>query len=1060
MQNRNVIWVFTVLLTLACIYQLSFSWVTSSVESDADIYAEEQKNLALQLDTSIVEVGTTKYVIKDSLGQVDEIVAEDYQNAMREQYLLEKSNQSVYPIFGHTYKYCKDNELAKGLDLEGGMSVALEVSIPEMVENLAGRNARKNSFAKPYESAYAAYTAQGNDKDFITLFDEKVRELSPNEKLITIFNLKDEDGSKLEEASNEEVLAILRDKASDALDKTKIVIENRINGLGVNQPSIQKNSATGRLLIDLPGVKDKERARKLLQSTARLEFWHTYKNTQIGNQIFEDVNKILSDRMFPGYRDSVERAEDTTNTIEDSTKVEEPIENNVAAIDTNKSADSGALAFDDSIIFNDSLFDGSGAEGTQADDQEKFRKLYPLSAYLMLNVDGENKWVEGPVLGYAKITDTGKVNELLSKEYVKKTLNRDLEFMWEANSSFSTNDGVPLLSLYLIKKTRNGIPELDGEEVIDARQDYEPGTTNAMVTLMFKSAGGAAWADMTEQSAADGTGIAITLDNKVFSAPVASGRIEGGSTQITGGSFVGPEGTKEAKDLANILKAGALPAPAKIVDESLIGPTLGAENVQSGLWSFGIAILLVLVYMMFFYSKGGVVADIALIANIFFIFGTLASLGAALTLPGIAGIVLTIGMSVDANVLVFERIREEIRLGKSTKAALEVGYSKALSAILDANVTTLLTAIILGYFGSGPIKGFATTLIIGIFTSLFSALVITRLIFSYMMDGKGKLSFSTKLTEGFLTKANWKFVARRKIFYVLSGLIIAGGIFSLVSKGLDYGVEFTGGRTYKVLFNEKEANFEELRNGLADAFGEKPEVKMIDNKYKALITTQYLRDDKTADGNEKVEAKLKEGLISMGMGNYEMLESRQVDPGISEDFKQSSIFAIIFSLIVIFLYILLRFRKWQFGFGALLAMFHDVIIVLSLFSIFWGVLPFSMEIDQAFIAAILTVVGYSINDTVVVFDRIREYLTEKRREDSSEVINKALNSTLGRTVNTSVTTFLVLLIIFIFGGESIKGMTFALMVGVVVGTYSSLCIATPSVVDLSRGFDFKKKQKL
>jgi SecD/SecF fusion protein len=462
--------------------------------------------------------------------------------------------------------------------------------------------------------------------------------------------------------------------------------------------------------------------------------------------------------------------------------------------------------------------------------------------------------------------------------------------------------------------------------------------------------------------------------------------------------------------------------------------------------------------MVFYYAKGGLIANLALIANIFFIFGTLASLGAALTLPGIAGIVLTIGMAVDANVLVFERIREELRHGKGTKAAIQSGYAKALSAILDANVTTLLTAIVLGYFGTGAVKGFAVTLIVGIFTSLFASLVITRLIFSYMLDAKKEISFSTKLTENIFTKTAWKFIGRRKIFYILSGLVIAGGIFSLSTKGLDYGVEFTGGQTYKIQFLEKEANIETLRGTLADAFGEQPEVKKIDNKFKALITTQYLLEDKSADKLGKIQTALDKGLA--GMGKYEILESRQVAGGISKDFRNSSIYAIVFSLLIVFIYILIRFRKWQFGFGALLAMFHDVLIVLSLFSIFYGVLPFSMEIDQAFIAAILTVVGYSINDTVVVFDRIREYLTEKHREDSSEIINKALNSTLSRTVNTSVTTFLVLLVIFIFGGGAIKGMTFALMIGVVVGTYSSLCIATPSVVDLTKAFNFKKKQKL
>lgn len=1040
MQNRNIIWTFTILLALACIYQLSFSWVTSNVEAEAQEYAQQQVNLLTPTD-SVMKVGNNEYPV------MTDIQKGDYKAAVAEQWLVNKADKPVYPLLGHTYQYCKDNELAKGLDLEGGMSVTLEVSIPDMIKNLAGRSARKNTFAEPFEAALAEYTSKGNETDFVTIFSAKFKEMSPDESLANIFNFKDADGGKMDNASNEEVLAILDEKAKGALGKTKTIIENRIGGIGVNQPSISISG--NRLYIDLPGVKDKERANKLLQGTARLEFWHTYKNTQVGNQIFESVNKILSDRMYPGYRDSVEKAEaDTTQT--DSTT------NNVAeVVDTSATIDT---------VLDTTGFDNLSSDELTADEQmEKATKLAPLSAILFPYANAENQWIEGSVLGYSKLSDTAEVNTLLNKDYVKAILPaRDLAFMWEAKSMANTNEGEPLLMLYLIKKTTNGEPLIDGEEVIRASQQFDPLSQAPMVTLQFKSAGATAWAEMTELSAKEQTGIAICLDNKVFSAPVASGKIEGGNTQITGGSFAGEDGINEAKDLANILVAGALPAPARIVDEAVVGPTLGAENVKSGLWSFAFALILVLVYMIFYYAKGGAVADLALIANIFFIFGTLASLGAALTLPGIAGIVLTIGMSVDANVLVFERIREELRNGKGTKAAVQSGYQKAWSAILDANVTTLLTAIVLGYFGTGAVKGFATTLIIGIFTSLFSSLVITRLIFSYMLDAKKEISFSTKLTENVFTNTNWKFIARRKVFYVISGLIIAGGIASLATKGLDYGVEFTGGQTYKVEF-KKEINFEELRKALAskDAFGEQPEVKKIDNNFKALITTQYLLEDKSAEKLEKIQAALNKGFVNAGMGDYEIVESRQVAGGVSKDFRDSSILAVVFSLLIVFLYIVIRFRKWQFGVGALLAMFHDVLIVLSLFSIFYGILPFSMEIDQAFIAAILTVVGYSINDTVVVFDRIREDLIEHHRANSSDVINGALNSTLSRTVNTSLTTFLVLLVIFLFGGESIMGMTFALMIGVIVGTYSSLCIATPSVVDLSNGFNsLQKKDKI
>lgn len=1046
MQNRTIIWVFTILLSLACLYQLSFTWVTGSVESKAEAFAAAEANQFLSTDgvtatgdTSIIKVGNKVFPVSTA----EEIST--YKTAVAENYLVEKANQPAYPIFGQTYKECKDNELAKGLDLEGGMSVTLEVSIPDMVKNLAGRYAKKPSFSKPYDAAYTTFTSNGNERQFIDIFEEKYNEMSGDENLANDFKFKDDNGDKLTNISNEEVFVILREKAVSALDKTETVIGSRVSGLGLSQPTIQKNKSKGTITIELPGVKDKERARKLLQSTAQLEFWETYNNTEIGNGIYEKVNDILSRTMYPGYLDSVEKAlADTTEAATDSTELaEENVEGDTAS----------DLLEDTSSEFNPT------ADLTADQQQEVFRKTSPLSAYLYPNANQENQWNEGPVLGYAKLTDTAIIDSFLNQSYVQNELNaisRDLIFMWESKSTFSTNDGTPLLNLYLVKKTKSGIPALDGEEVETARQDFDPINRKPMVTLQFKSAGAVAWGDLTEESFKQNTGIAITLDNKVFSAPIASGRIDGGNTQITGGSFAGANGIAEAADLANILKAGALPAPAKIVDESIVGPTLGAENVSAGLWSFAGALLLVLIYMMFYYARAGAVADIALIANIFFIFGTLASLGAALTLPGIAGIVLTIGMSVDANVLVFERIREELRNGKGKRQAIDEGYAKALSAILDANVTTLLTAIVLGYFGTGAIQGFAVTLIIGIFTSLFSALIISRLIFSYMSETKREITFSTSITKNLFLNLKIPFIKKRKIFYIVSGIIIAAGIFSLVQRSLDYGVEFTGGRTYKVKF-EKAVDLQEVRENLTASFGDEPEVKMIDNEFKALVTTQFMLSDKSANGSEIVESKLSEGLTPIS--SYEILESRQVDPQISSEFKTSSIYAIIFSLIIIFLYIVFRFRKWQFGLGALLAMAHDVLIVLSLFSIGWGRFPFAMEINQAFIAAILTVVGYSINDTVVVFDRIREYLTIKKREEPQAVINQALNSTLSRTVNTSVTTFLVLLIIFIFGGESIKGMTFALMIGVVVGTYSSLCIATPSVVDLTKSFDFKKKEK-
>ena len=600
-----------------------------------------------------------------------------------------------------------------------------------------------------------------------------------------------------------------------------------------------------------------------------------------------------------------------------------------------------------------------------------------------------------------------------------------------------------------------------GEDVINASQSFD-NNSKPSVALSFNSNVADVWAKWTEQKV--GKIIAIVLDDQVFSSPFIRQKITGGNTEISGGF----ETIEEAQDLANILKAGSLPVPAVIVDEAIVGPSLGEENINSGLWSFFFAFLLVLIYMVFYYKRAGWVANIALVANVFFIIGTLASLGAALTLPGIAGLVLTIGMSVDANVLIYERIREELRNGKGIKLAIQDGYKHAYSAIIDANVTSLLTAVVLAYFGSGPIQGFATTLIIGVFTSLFSAIFITRLIFSYLLDTKREIYFSRKFTENLFTGTTIEFLKKSKIFYVFSILIIGFGIFSLSTRGLDGGVEFTGGRTYRVEFSQK-IDKSSVQTAVSDRCVDDngnniaPEVKTVDNAYTLEITTKFLEKSvlKNKDKVARIDASLNQAFKDLGYSNiedgneseantYTLLTSRGVESQISEELITGSFLAVIFSLFIIFIYIAYRFRRWQFGLGALIAMFHDVLVVLGLFSVFYNIVPFSMEIDQAFIAAILTVVGYSINDTVVVFDRIREYSVLHKKSSAIQVVDRALNSTLSRTINTSLSTFLVLLTIFIFGGESIKGFAFALMVGVVVGTYSSLFIATPLVVDLSK----------
>ena len=660
-----------------------------------------------------------------------------------------------------------------------------------------------------------------------------------------------------------------------------------------------------------------------------------------------------------------------------------------------------------------------------------------------------------PVIGFSKTADTSRVNNILKSEKANEIFGqyKRVKFLW--SKEYYTKDkgynfeGHQLMAIEIPK---NGEAKINGEDIVDAMQSFDQ-NSKPSVLLTFESKIADTWSKWTEQKV--GKIIAIVLDDQIFSAPVINQKISGGNTEISGGF----ETIEEAQDLANILKAGSLPVPAVIVDEAIVGPSLGEENIISGTWSLIGAGLLILLYMLFYYKRAGFVANVALVANVFFIFGTLASLGAALTLPGFAGLILTIGMSVDANVLIYERVKEELSNGKGIKLAIQDGYKHAYTAIIDANVTSLLTAIVLAYFGSGPIQGFATTLIIGVFTSLFSAIFITRLIFSYLLDKKWNLSFYRNATKNLFTTTTIKFLSKRKISYSLSAIIVIIGVYSLFTKGLDGSVEFTGGRSYRVEFSE-EMNKEEVKTAITEVCENvPPEIKTVDNNFTLEITTKYLEGSETKNKVSKIDSSMVTAFANLGFvddptldseNSFKILYSRGVEKQISNELIQGSFLAVLFSLFVIFIYIAFRFRKWQYGLGALVAMFHDVLVVLGLFSIFYNILPFSMEIDQAFIAAILTVIGYSINDTVVVFDRIREYASLHKKSSSIQVVDRALNSTLSRTINTSLSTFLVLLTIFMFGGESIKGFSFALMIGVLVGTYSSLFIATPLVVDFSK----------
>ncbi|MEN8121259.1 MAG: protein translocase subunit SecDF, partial [Bacteroidota bacterium] len=940
-------------------------------------------------------------------------------------YLDSIAGEGVYNflwIRNYTFRECQEREINLGLDLKGGMNVILEVSVVDLIRSLSN-NSQDTIFIKALNRAKKLQ--ENSQEDFVTLFGQAFNEVAPKgARLAAIFNTIDLRDRINYNSTNDEVLQIIRTETTDAIDNSFNIIRTRIDHFGVSQPNVQRLDVAGMVLVELPGIKDPARVRKLLQGTANLEFWETFDNTEIFESLRAANDKIKEITVID------ENLEVNDSTLSDELIAEEVKEDTTGL----------------------SLLDEIKKDTTQTEDVDdafvQFEKENPLFAVLRPSSDRNGQLLKGAAVGTSHVKDTAKVNEYLNLKQVKEILPRNLKLLWEVKPVDYKTKG-EYFQLIAIKVTsRDGLPALGGEVVTNARDEFGQNQATSEVSMSMNAEGAQKWARITKENI--GKQIAIVLDNYVYSYPVVNSEIKGGSSSISGNFTV-----TEAKDLANILKSGKLPAPAKIIEEEIVGASLGKQAVNSGLLSFVIAFVVILLYMIFYYKTAGYVADIALIANIFFIFGILASLGAVLTLPGLAGIVLTIGMSVDANVLIYERIREELSLGKGIRIAISDGYNNAYSAILDANITTFLTAIILFIFGHGPIKGFATTLMIGILTSLFSAIFITRLVFMWLMDGKKKVSFSTKLTQNAFKNLNIDFIGKRKIFYGISAIIVLAGIISLATKGLNQGIDFKGGRTYVVKF-EKDVNTVEIAKNLTTFFdGNAPEVKTYGGNNQVKISTKFLVDNDDANSDSIVEARIYEGLQPV-LGedvSYEKFiseyrqSSRKVGPTIADDIKIAAVYAIIFSLIIMFIYIFVRFKNWQFGMGAFVALIHDVLITLGLFSVLYGMLPFSLEIDQAFIAAILTVIGYSLNDTVVVFDRIREYIREHKRGERKELYNAALNSTISRTFSTSLSTFFVLLAIFIFGGEVIQGFVFALLIGVVVGTYSSLFIATPVVYD-------------
>jgi SecD/SecF fusion protein len=1031
MRNKGFFWFLTIVIAIVCVYQISYTFVTNNVENQANDFAVEQLDslVALSKETNgenvILPNGRS---VKPGDQEANDIILNYYTNA----YLIDKGDKKV-AWTGATYNESKNRSINLGLDLKGGMSVTLEVSIPDLVKSEAV-NPRGSKFARPYEQAVKEYQTKGGD--FIDLFVASYKELNEGRELVRDFYSSSNE-ILTKESTDDEVVAYLKKKAKGSLSGVENIMNRRINQFGVAQPNIQKDEQTNRIYIELPGVKDKNTVRQKLQSTANLEFFETYDNKSFQG-FFDQADKVLFEKY--GDKKAVKEDKLLDLNLDDQASLVKETET------TKDTTDNTEL----SLSLNDET-DSTGID-TKKDTLASNNTI--LGKYILLPAQVDPNGHSDLIL-YAKASDTSKLGSLLREKDVRALYPFvDVRFLWSSNSvSFGENGEIKGYALHAVRVPESGKSPVGGNDIDRANQDYDQFGRIA-VSLKMTDKGTSKWAELTSKNL--GKNVAIVMDGTVISSPTVQAIMNTGSAQITGNYTV-----EEAKEFAALLNAGSLPAPCSIIDESIVGPTLGEANINAGMLSFAIALAIVLLYMMFYYGQAGIIANAALLLNILFILGSLASFGAVLTLAGIAGIVLTIGMSVDANVLIFERIREEIAAGKGQKLAIKDGFAKALSSILDANLTTLLTAIILKIFGSGPIESFATTLIIGIFSSVFAAVVISRLIFERFNESKKNISFSTAATKNAFQNLNFSFVAKRKTYYIVSGIIVVIGIGALATKGLKYGVEFTGGRSIEVKF-ENAANQDAIVQSLksvmvTDGVAADVIVKTKESKNQVEIQTNYLQGVTNAD--TIVDSKLKEGLakVEAEMGTFTIVQSRSVSAVISDELKTSSTIAIVLSLIAIFLYILIRFGKWQYGLGALIAMAHDVIIVLSVFAIFHGLLPFNMDIDQAFIAAILTVVGYSINDTVVVFDRIREVLNLHKRKNREENINDALNSTLSRTINTSLSTFVVLLTIFILGGDAIRGFIFALMIGVIVGTYSSICIATPTIVDLMKNEEEEKR---
>lgn len=1048
MQNKGLIRFLAIAFVLVCLFQLSFSFATRSVENKAKASAAKYVESAqgksdidaclkrqVNSDMSAAEMKNLTAIVTDSL------------RATKETYYLDSmANEKVW--MGFTYKKCQAREINLGLDLKGGMNVMLEVSTVDVVKALANYT-NDEVFNKAVEMALEQQKKSVNE-DFVSLFYDAIVSIKPDVRLAGYFSSQ-LTGTTLNDDNNT-ILSKLKEETSSAYDRTYEILRKRIDKFGVAQPTIQRLQASERILVELPGVKDPQRVRKLLKGTAQLEFWATYSGDMADSRYLNEYNRVS------GYLTATDEYLASRGNLNAEV------------------ADSNAVA-EDSVDVVETL----APAVTESDPQsEQYKKDHPL---MSLFAQWQGYPVYPPVVFRAVEADTATVNRMIAEGVKAGKVNaREVKYLWSVKP---IEEGSNVFELYAIKiedyDRNTNLPKakLDGSVITDARQDFS-NTEGNEISMTMNSEGAHAWKNITHDNV--GKCVAIVLDDQVYSAPRVNGEIAGGRSSITGNFTL-----DEAKDLANVLKSGKLPAPARIVQEAVVGPSLGQESIHKGLVSFILAFIIVLIYMVIFYNRAGWVSVVALVTNVFLLMGVLASIGAVLTLPGIAGIVLTMAMAVDGNVIIYERIKEELRAGKSLANSIDEGFKNAMSAIIDGQVTTFLLGLVLIMFGSGTIQGFAVTLCIGIVTSLFTSIFITRLVIDWMLNHKKKLNFSFSFTENFMRNANVDFMGKRKMFYIIGVCAIVLCFVGIFGRHLSMGIDFTGGRTYVVRFDQ-DVNVVDVRASLASEFDEAPEVKSYGPSNQVKITTNIVAADYydayreahnlTATDtitdemviNEKLFAGTKQYFNKTDDGKeislqqfadaevypYGIIQSEQVEATMATDMKRNSILAVLGGLLVIFAYIGIRFRSWRFGVGSVAALTHDTILIIGMFALLRGLLPFSLDVDQSFIAAVLTVIGYSINATVVIFDRVRENRTLYPKRDLIQHMNDAINATLARTINTSGTTFFTLLMMFVFGGEVIRGFIFALLVGVVCGVFSSVCLACPIVYEVSKKREAKR----